>query len=183
VGRIVALAALVLAVGAAAVQDPSVQTRTFTGTGSLGIDSPIEIYLIGGTYHHRLVGSTDCHTNAGLYPAREPDGVLLADVIRTDLSVGRPEADPARSLIISRPGWANLQVGTGRDCEWTYSIRGAFLAEGDEPATESDRDFSWLLLAGTAIVASLAVLALRRRSPTSPAKKESPIRVIDPGDE
>jgi len=181
VGRIVALAALVLAVGAAAVQDPSVQTRTFTGTGSLGIDSPIEIYLIGGTYHHRLVGSTDCHTNAGLYPAREPDGVLLADVIRTDLSVGRPEADPARSLIISRPGWANLQVGTGRDCEWTYSITGSFLPEGDEPASPSDRSPWWLLLPVAAVMVSLLAIALRRGSVTDPvANEESPIRTIDP---
>jgi hypothetical protein len=180
VGALVALAA-------GATQSPSVEVRAFDGSGSLGTDSPIEIYLLTGTYHHRLVGSTECYTTASVFPSRDPHGVLLGDVLQADLSVGKRASsdtviNPAGTMIVSQPGWARLQVGTGLDCAWKYSITGPFLPEGDEPEPPSNRDMRWWQIAGIAVVVSLTVLALRRRSPKSSGDEEGPIRIMDPDD-
>ena len=185
---VVAVGVLILATAGAAAPIGSLETRTITGTGSLAKTSATDIYLLQGSYHHHLVGTLDCYTTASLFPARGAAAVALADVLHADVSVGRRSSGdtgpvPTGTVEITQPGWARLEVGTGPDCPWTYSIRGAFLAEGDEPATESDRDFSWLLLVGTAIVASLAVLALRRRSPSELEETEPQIRVMDPTDD
>ena len=177
-----------LAISAAGAQAGPLDTRTFDGVGSLDTSSPVEVYLLAGTYHHRLVGSTECYTTASLFPSRDPDGVLLADVLQGDLSVGRKttgaaEVSPTGTVIISQPGWARLQVGTGLDCAWRYSITGSFLPEGDEPESPSQRSMWWLPVAGIAVVVSLTVLALRRGPPKSRENEEGPIRLVDPDGE
>jgi hypothetical protein len=184
---VVAVGALV-AIAAASILSPSIEVRSFDGVGSLDTSSPVEVYLLAGTYHHRLVGSTECYTTASLFPSRDPDGVLLADVLQGDLSVGRKttgaaEVSPTGTVIISQPGWARLQVGTGLDCTWKYSITGSFLPEGDEPESPSQRSMWWLPIAGVAVVVSLTVLALRRGSPKSRENEEGPIRLVDPDGE
>jgi hypothetical protein len=177
-----------LAIAASAALSPSVEVRSFDGSGSLDTSSPVEVYLLAGTYHHRLVGSTECYTTASLFPSRDPDGVLLADVLQADLSVGRKatgavDVNPTGTVIISQPGWARLQVGTGLDCAWRYSITGSFLPEGDEPESPSQRNMWWLPVAGIAVVVSLTVLALRRGPPKSRENEEGPIRLVDPDGE
>ncbi len=175
-------------IAASTAQTPMIETRPFTGVGSLGTDSPVEVYLLAGTYHHRLVGTTGCYTAASLFPSRDPLGVPLADVLQADLSVGQrsrgeSETDPAGTVVISKAGWARLQVGTGPDCQWRYSITGRFLPRGDEPGPQSPASLWWLQVAGLAIVASLVILVLRRRSPGPVEKEEGPIRMVDPSGE
>ncbi len=175
-------------IAASTAQTSSIETRPFTGVGSLGTDSPVEVYLLAGTYHHRLVGTTDCYTAASLFPSRDLLGVPLADVLQADLSVGQrskgeSETNPAGTVVISEAGWARLQVGTGPDCEWRYSITGRFLPRGDEPGPQSPASLWWLQVAGLAIVASLVILVLRRRSPRPVKKEEGPIRTVDPSSE
>lgn len=182
---VIGVAAMIFVIGTGAAQVDSAGTRTFEGTGSLEKTRATDLYLFQGTYHHRLVGTLDCYTTAGLFPARDDLGVPLADVLHGDLSVGHRSAgntnpEPTGTLRISRPGWVRLEVGTGPDCPWTYSISGRLLAEGDEPKTESERSVWWIQIAAIAIVASLAVLALRRKSPKSSEHEETPIRLIDP---
>jgi hypothetical protein len=175
-----------LAIAASAEPSPSVEVRSFTGSGSPGTDSPIEVYLLEANYHHRLIGSADCYTTASLFPSRDPHGVLLGDVLQADLSAGRSATaviDPAGTVIISQPGWARLQVGTGRDCAWKYSITGPFVPEGDEPNESGERNMMWWQIAGIAVVVSLTVLALRKRSPKSGEGEEAPIRLIDPAND
>jgi len=177
-----------LAIAAGAAPTPAVEIRSFSGTGSLDVASPVEVYLLAGTYHHRLVGTLDCYTTASLFPTRGDRGVVLSDVLQADLSVGRRsggegEPDPAGRLVISQPGWARLEVGTGPECPWTYSITGRFLAQGDEPVTQAEQSLWWAQIAAVAVLASLAVLALRRKSPKSREDEETTIRLIDPAND
>jgi len=184
-GRVamVAIGAL-LAIAAGAAQTTSVATRTYDGTGSLDASKPIHVYLLDGTYRHRLMGSIECYTTASVFPNRDRPGLLLGEVLDADISVGRRSSgegavDPAGDFDISQPGWAWIQVGTGPECAWTYSITGRFLAEGDEPALPSERSLWWLQIVAVATIASLILLAVRRRS--APAEdEESPIRVMEP---
>ena len=174
-----------LAIAAGMAQVDSAEIRSFEGTGSLEKTRATDLYLFQGTYHHRLVGTLDCYTTASLFPARDDLGVPLADVLHGDLSVGHRSAgdtnpEPTGTLRITQPGWVRLEVGTGPDCPWTYSISGRLLPEGDEPKSESERSVSWLVLAGIATVVSLAVLALRRRPPKPSEEEETPIRLMDP---
>jgi hypothetical protein len=177
----VLIGALIFA--AAAAPTPEVETRTFTGIGSVGYSSTLELYLLEGTYRHRLTGSTACYTAASVFPARLPNGVPLSDVLSADLSVGTTKnsssrINPTGSMTISQAGWANLQVGTGTDCEWGYAITGQFLPEGEEPVPASERSQWWLPVSGLLVVVGLLALAWRRRSAEPPADDE-PIRVLD----
>ncbi len=171
---IVALAAI------AAVQTTSPETRSFDGTGSLDTSSPVEVYLLEGTYWHRLDGDDGCRISASLFPSRDPQGVILWDVLQADLTVGRTPAVPSGSFSISQEGWARLQLGTGPDCGWTYSISGSFLTVGEEPDPPSERSLLWLqLLAVAGAAFFVVVVALRRRTAEPVEDDESPIRVMD----
>jgi len=182
--RLIAMAGAFLAM-AGASQAASIEIRTFTGAGSLGTDSTVEVYLLEGRYHHRLVGSAECYTTAGLFPARDPLGVALSDVLQADLSVGKRSygttvTNPAGTVTISRAGWANLQVGTGPECEWVYTITGSFLPRRDEPLAPPQRGLWWVPVTGAA-AAALALLAFRRRSlPQGEEETQGPIRIVEP---
>ena len=159
-----------------AAPTPEVETRSFDGVGSIGTESTIEFYLLEGTYHHRLEGAGDCFVTVSVFPARDPNGVPLGDMIHADLSVGRPGATPTGSVTVSRAGWAHIEAGTGSTCGWTYSITGFFLPEGEEPVPLSERNQWWLVAGGVLVVAALAALAWRRR-PSKLPEEEPPIRV------
>lgn len=180
--RIVGIGAL-LVIAASAAPTPEVETRIFEGAGSVGTDSTLELYLLEGTYHHRLASPSECFISASLFPSRGSQGVPLSDVLDADLSVGTRsgsgETSPTGAIVISQAGWTNLQVGTGTDCEWTYSITGRFLPEGEEPVPPSERNQWWLIVAGVIAVAALVVLVLRRRPPAPPTDGEDAIRVLD----
>lgn len=180
--QVVAALGALVAISASAAPTPQVETRTFAGAGSIGTDSTLELYLLEGTYHHRLVGSSGCYTAVSLFPARPPLGVPLSDVLPADVSVagraGTGEANPTGTVVISQAGWANLQVGTGTDCEWTYSITGQFLPEGEEPVPPSERNQWWLPVAGVLAVVGLLALAWRHR-PSAPPTDDDPIRLLD----
>ena len=178
---VVAVAALLTI--AAAAPTPEVDTRGFEGAGSVGADTTLELYLLEGTYHHRLVGIGDCHTTASVFPSRGEQGVPLADVIHADLSVGRRAGGitllkPSGSFEITRGGWANIQVGTGTECTWDYSITGLFLPEGEEPVPPTERSQWWLIIAGIAAIAGLGLLVWRKRPPPRADEEEPAIRVM-----
>ncbi len=170
---------------AAATAAPERDSRAFDGSGSLGTDSPIELYLLEETYHHRIVAINGCFITASLFPMRGKPGVPLSDVLQaSDLSAGEraagaPEADPAGSFTVTGAGWVNLQVGTGTDCRWSYSITGLFLPEGEEPAPPSPWNQLWLVIAAVVAVIAVSVLAARRK-PSPPQLEEEPaIRVLE----
>ena len=152
--------------------EPEGATRVFEGRGSVGIESEFEIYLLEGTYQHEI--GSGCIAAASLFPAEREPAVRLGDVLQADL---RTEGGPPDTGVveISIAGWANLQIGTGPDCAWSYAITGAFYSEGDEPGPPRAPDelFStWgPIVAAVVVLGGALVLAARssRRSTDEPA--------------
>lgn len=158
--------AALLVLTAAAVDSGAVETRTFTGTGSRGVGSDVEFFIVGGTYEHRLRIADGCFATAGVFPSERLPRVKLGEVLSADLSADSTgsalrRTSPSGSFAISTSGWATLQLGTGPDCSWTYSIRGRFLPPGDEPGPPRAPGLQWweglLLVVGTLLVIGLVV--------------------------
>ena len=175
--------ALVVTLGLASVaaaDGAAIETRAFSGEGSAGVESEVELYLPGGEYRHELQTSPGCFVTGGLFPAEREPRTKLGDVIRADLQVGEgrvtgPQAESTGSFTITAPGWAVLQLGTGPECRWDYTITGAFVPAGDEPqAPLGEEPISVALPLVVGLLALVAVVAVagRRR-----------VRVVDPGEE
>lgn len=182
----VALLAMAVSLLGPLSSDDSVirEERSYAGTGSRGVDTDIEVYLIEGTYGHRL--SAECDAAASLFPGRREPKVPLRDVLRADLETSGPSIDTG-PFTISEPGWANLQVGTGPECAWEYSITGMFLPAGSEPPPPRSPDEvggPWVL--GVLVIVGLITVVgvvRSRRSPVVPARdEESKVRVTPPAD-
>lgn len=179
---ILALASVAAADGAA------VETRTFSGEGSAGVESEVELYLPGGEYRHALQAAPDCFVTGGLFPAEREPRAKLSDVIRADLHVGEgrvtgPRAEPEGSFIITTPGWVVLQLGTGPECRWDYTITGAFVPEGDEPRAPLGQEPIGLtlpLVVGLLAVVAIVAVARRRRGQVSEVDDEPAVRVTPP---
>ena len=143
------------------------------GTGS---ESDVEVYLLEGTYRHDV--RSDCVVAASLFPGDREPPVLLQDVLQADL-VTREVAVDEGTFTISRAGWAMLQAGTGPDCQWSYSVTGAFLPVGEEPPPpRSPDDLGSAVGAGIllVVIASLVVVVARtRRRPD--VEKEPVVKV------
>lgn len=161
---------------------PSEDTRVFEGTGSVGTESQHELYLLEGTYRHFLIGEDDCYVAASVFPSRDELGVPLGDVLSADLAAGSARGNaPIRTsgeVVITEPGWAHLEVGTGAGCAWRYVITGAFVPPGEEPIPPEQRNHWWLAGVAAAGVAALGALGWRRRRQAPPRGEES-IRVLD----
>jgi len=156
-----ALAVAVVIAGPVAVDDIE-ETRTFDGTGSLGMATTVEVYLLEGSYRHEL--SSTCKAAASLFPADREPPVLLGDVLRADL-VATGDAHDEGRVAISMPGWANLQIGTGPDCQWEYAISGVFVPLGSEPPPpRPDDDVGGLWGFGAIVLLVAAVVLVAGRS-------------------
>lgn len=145
------------------------QRRSFPGSGSVGSDSSIELYLLDAEYTHRLDADGSCDITAGVFPAHREPAVRVSEVLQADLAVLRRGATgrvgPEGGFTITEPGWATVQVGTGPDCAWTYEIAGPFLPVGREPRPPGALEQPWVLW--TLVLGGLALLAgpfLRRRA-------------------
>ncbi len=144
------------------------QRRSFSGSGSVGSDSSIELYLLDAEYTHRLEADGSCDITAGVFPAHRQPAVRVSEVLQADLAVLRQgataRAGPDGVFTITQPGWATVQVGTGPDCTWTYEIAGPFLPAGREPRPPGALEQPWVLW--TLVFGGLALLVgpfLRRR--------------------
>lgn len=175
---------LVVVLAAAPAADPELDTREFTGEGSVGTGSQLELYLPPGEYRHELV--SDCDVAASLFPAERLPQVRLGDVLQADLATATDRQEDRGDLAIGVGGWANLQVGTGPECRWVYRITGAFVALGEEPPPPravDDVGGPW----GIGVVALLVVvvlLAVRRSRGAANAAgdpDEEPTVRIGPG--
>jgi hypothetical protein len=173
---IAALVGLLLAglglTSVSAANDTEPGTRVFEGRGSVGIDSEFEIYLVEGTYQHEIGGG--CVAAASLFPADREPAVRLGDVLQADLGTesGRPNEGVVE---ISVAGWANLQIGTGPDCSWSYAITGAFYPEGDEPAPPRAPDelvSTWGPIAAALVVLGAALVLAARSSRRSSGESD-----------
>ena len=168
----VIVGALFVTMAVADIEDGDRRTQVFEGSGSRDISSEVFVYLLEGTYRHRLMSSPGCAVSAGLAAGGIEPEAFWRDLMPADLSVGEPGGslggpDPVGSFEVTRQGWAQLQVGTSADCSWTYSITGIFLPSGREPG-DPDRVAlleAWrnVLIALVAIV-GVVLLARRRRS-------------------
>lgn len=145
-----------------------VETRIFSGSGSRSVTSDVELFVVGGTYEHQLE-TAGCFAAAGLFPAERLPRVKLREVLSADLSAGTSESSlgqtmPFGTFTITAPGWATLQIGTGPECSWSYSIRGEFLPPGDEPGPPRAPGSlqRWEILLFVLGIASLAAFVARR---------------------
>jgi len=181
VAAVVAASLLVVAFGDPGDVEPS--TRSFEATGSLGRDSHIELYLVGGIYTHQIETYLGCAATAGLFPAQREPAAALREVLEpSDLAAYMPSVRARRTggFRIDTPGWVTLQVGTGPACVWTYQATGRFLPLGEEPGPAGSLDQPWLLWSAlaAAVVAAAVVAAVyrgRRRRGGEPQ-----VRVLEP---
>lgn len=170
----------------AASDDTSMETRAFSGEGSAGVESEVELYLPGGEYRHELQAAPDCFVTGGLFPAAREPRAKLGDVIRADLQVGEgrvtgPQAESTGTFTISTPGWAVLQLGTGPECRWDYTITGAFVPEGDEPRAPLGQEpigVALPLVVGLLALVAIVAVVGRRRVPD--VRDEPAVRVTPP---
>jgi hypothetical protein len=164
---------------------PGLESRAFTGTGSVGSDGSIEFYLPEGTYHHRLFGTPGCSVTAGVVPARGGKGGPISDLLReADLSVGPHDPDgldptPAVGFSVPNASWVNLLVGSGTSCQWAYSITGPFLTEDGMLRSPPQRTQWWLVISAALTTIGLVVAASRQKSTQQSANEETAIRVMD----
>jgi len=178
---VTAVLAVVMAVAGAFGAEASPETRSASGTGSRGMDTEFEFYLLAGTYEHEIV--SECGIAASLFPAAREPAALLSDVLQADLATdgGRPNRG---DLVMTAPGWVSLQVGTGPQCEWEYSISGAFLPLGSEPPpprAADDLGELWSFGIAVLIAGVLAVVLARRRRPDRRQDTtEAKVRVTPP---
>ena len=180
----IAIVALVLATGFTDAADVERSTKTVDGQGSLGTDSPVELFLVGGLYSHELDTHLGCPATAGLFPATRQPAVELSEVLRpTDLAAYLPNVSAERtgSFRITTPGWATLQIGTGPDCAWTYTATGRFPPLGEEPQPPASPGQPWVLWISAAAAAMAAgVVGLRIRRQRSTDLDTDGVRVLEP---
>ena len=162
------------------------ETRRHVGVGSLGMESAIDLYLVGGGYQHAIEVDEGCFVTVGLFPSshQEPR-VDLWDVIHADLQRGPgtvtgPQAPARGDFTIGEAGWAELQLGTGPDCRWTYAITGRFVPPGKEPIGPLGRTPIGVAVPVlvVALVGVVLVVARRRAPDGHPAPP--PVQVKDP---
>lgn len=181
-----AVVALLVTAGFGSAPEPDTSTRTYEGTGSVGRDSPFEIFLAGGVYRHQLDTHLGCAATAGLFPAQREPAAALREVLRpSDLAVYMPtvRATGTGGFRITHPGWVTLQIGTGPECSWTYTATGRFLPPGEEPLAPGALDQPWLLWAGMAAAALAALAARRHTRRNTGTEPDRRIRVLEPGQE
>lgn len=163
---VIAVFAVVMTVVGAFGVEASEETRSASGTGSRGLSTDVEFYVLAGTYVHDVV--SDCEIAASLFPASREPAALLRDVLQADLATGDGRVDSG-TLVMTAPGWINLQIGTGPQCAWEYSITGAFLPLGSEPSpprAADDLGELWGFGVAMLIVGAVAVIVARRRRPS-----------------
>ena len=169
--------AIAVTPSAAAAAEAALETRSFMRTGSLGVDTDVEFYLLEGTYRHELVSA--CVVAASIFPSDREPPVPLRDVLQADLAT-RGNTASRGTVEITTAGWAHLQVGTGPECEWTYTITGEFLPVGEEPPPpRAPDDLGGALGAALVLILLLGVvvaLARTRRAPNDEGS-EAAVRV------
>ena len=152
-----------------------VDTRRFEGHGSRGVETDIEFFLVAGTYQHTL--ESNCRITAGIFPSLQQPAVLLSEVLDADLAT-LGSSDEGQ-FPITQQGWANLQLGTGPDCTWEYTVTGAFLPLGDEPDPPGPGFIGWWPLALVVAGAALIIGNSARRRPVE-EEDEPRVRVTQP---
>jgi hypothetical protein len=158
------------------------ETRMFEGRGSAGTNSSAEVYLLEGSYEHGIDVDAGCVLTAGLFPAHREPAVLVGDVLPADLAVGAGgRAASVGTFEITQPGWATVQIGTGPDCEWRYTVSGEFLPAGREPGPPGALAQPWVLWLGVgAALVILLGLRRQRRQPPAAADPEAPkVTIVD----
>lgn len=158
-------------------------TRSFEGVGSFGIDSPHELYLVGGLYGHSIETQLTCPATAGLFPAQREPTAKLAEVLRpTDLAAHMPGSNASTSgaFRITNPGWVTLQIGTGPDCAWSYAATGRFFPEGEEPRPPGSLNQPWVLWSALAVVLGLAAARAAANRKRSSRNRDQNVRVLEP---
>ncbi len=174
---VIAGLAVLLGAGGETVE---VETRTFEGVGSVGIETPFEMYLPNGRFTHDIVSDSGCALTSGVFPADRQPAVPFQQVLQADLAVGvSGRAGPNGTFDVSEPGWANVQVGTGPDCAWTYRISGPFLPEGREPGPPGALRQPWVLWVAIAAAATVVWRAMRHHDVVDPAEPEPKVTVLD----
>lgn len=170
-----------LLVVAAAAATPELESRAFSGAGSVGTDGTIEFYLPEGIYHHRLFGRPDCLTTVSVVPARGEPTVDASHVLAAGggQSASGLDPEPALSFTVTSGWWAHLRVDTIPGCLWAYSITGPFVAAGTEPLSPTERDQRWLIISGALVAAVLALSAWRRKGTAAPIDDDAAISVLD----
>lgn len=157
-------------------------TQVFEGIGSAGSDSPLEVYLLEGTYEHRIAADAACVLTAGVFPGERSPQVPLGDVLQADLALGGGgRAGPDGTFRVTADGWAGVQVGTGPDCRWTYSITGSFLPAGREPAAPGALRQPWILWIALGAAVAIVVAAGRRRRgvPAAPGDEDVRVTIVE----
>jgi len=174
--QVIVLVGMVWPVPASAQE---VETRRFDGVGSRGIGSDVEFFLVEGTYRHTLEGTSNCIITASVFPGPQQPAAVLSEVINADLAILDDVATD--NFPITEQGWVNLQVGTGPECAWEYTVTGVFLPLGDEPKPPGSGLIGWWPVGLVAMGAALLIAGAVRRRP--PAQGHEPkVQVAEPPD-